>query len=322
LWTTYFSSSERVKKIIAVYGDPDIIEIRRKFLDNDWGTRVKKCRSWEDSVIRKMKAVKDPRWLNGNCGGAKFYNAGMMPVKDAIKGGLIGNAPINHPMVLSGDWIHHSTGVTQPVKSCQYCERTYTVSQITDHKEHCDYNPDRKHRLCRYCDKEFTDRRNHVRHQRHCERNPDREPLQEYECQFCKKTYLDAGKRNDHEKYCEHNPNRLEKPVYKCQYCAEKFVNQRMIHSYHEKHCELNPNRIEWPEHKCQFCTKKFNAPGTLKQHERVCQDNSNRTIQQCSFCGRDIGGGSGNLTQHERGCDHKPKNKINTTRGVNHESI
>jgi len=35
---------------------------------------------------------------------------GMMPVKDANTGGMIGSVSINHPKVLSGEWVHHTKG--------------------------------------------------------------------------------------------------------------------------------------------------------------------------------------------------------------------
>lgn len=307
LWTIYFSSSEKVKETIQVYGDPDVIEVRQRFTDGDWATRVAKCRAWEDSVIRSTNAVKDPRWLNGNCGGATFYNAGMMSVKDAVTGELVGNCPIDHPKVIAGDWVHHSTGVASPVRECQFCSSMISVQNLRDHEDHCQANPQRKTRRCRWCSQEFTDRRNHVRHERHCETNPEHEPLPEHKCQYCSKIYLDAGKRNDHERHCNHNPKRQDTPVFECQYCSTKFNNQRMMHSYHEKHCEQNPNRIEWPDLKCQFCEKQFNTTGTLGQHTRVCRNNPDRIKQQCQYCSKDIGGGSGNLVQHERGCKLNP---------------
>jgi hypothetical protein len=266
---------------------------------------VSECRAYEDRFIRDNDAVKDPRWLNGNCGGATFYNAGMIVVKDSVTGEPMGNQPIDHLKILSGEWVHHSTGQVIKSKACQYCHRDVLVTLLTDHEDHCEQNPDHKKRICQYCNQEFTDRRNHVRHERHCEQNPDREPLPEYECQFCKKIYLDAGKRNDHEKYCDQNPDKLDKPVYHCQYCGEEFHNNRMTHSYHEKHCDDNPNREEWPDHRCRFCDKKFNSPGPLKQHEVICQHNPDRKIQECQYCNRAIGGGKGNLIQHERGCKH-----------------
>jgi len=42
---------------------------------------------------------------------------GKMPVVDAITREKIGSMPVNHPRVLSGEWVHHSKGVKQTWES-------------------------------------------------------------------------------------------------------------------------------------------------------------------------------------------------------------
>lgn len=66
LWKTYFTSSIYVKEMIEQYGDPDVIQIRRKFDDR------MKCRIWESKVLRRMNAARDVRWLNRHDGSEKF----------------------------------------------------------------------------------------------------------------------------------------------------------------------------------------------------------------------------------------------------------
>ena len=56
--TTYFSSSKYVKKFIKENGNPDVVEIRRIFKDKN------SAKSWEEKVIRRIKAIKNPNWLN------------------------------------------------------------------------------------------------------------------------------------------------------------------------------------------------------------------------------------------------------------------
>lgn len=70
LWKTYFTSSKNVKKFAEVYGDPDIIEIRKTF--------SKSCdaRSWETNVIKRMRLVENPNWLNKTDNTSKFYFEG------------------------------------------------------------------------------------------------------------------------------------------------------------------------------------------------------------------------------------------------------
>lgn len=62
LWTTYFTSSTDVDKIVAEHGDPDVIQIRRTFTD---GTTAKR---WETSVLRRLKVIHREDWINrGYC---------------------------------------------------------------------------------------------------------------------------------------------------------------------------------------------------------------------------------------------------------------
>ncbi|MDD5150007.1 MAG: NUMOD3 domain-containing DNA-binding protein [Flavobacterium sp.] len=71
LWVNYFTSSDYVKKFREVYGEPDIIQVRKTFDSS------KKARSWEDKVILRMKIVHSDKWLNRNWSGKNFYNTGF-----------------------------------------------------------------------------------------------------------------------------------------------------------------------------------------------------------------------------------------------------
>lgn len=68
LWTTYFTSSKTVKQIREEYGDPDVVEIRQTFNDS------LQARLWEETVLRRIKAVRDRRWLNKSNCGKEFCN--------------------------------------------------------------------------------------------------------------------------------------------------------------------------------------------------------------------------------------------------------
>jgi hypothetical protein len=60
LWTVYFSSSKRVKNFIEIHGDPDIVEIRKTFDTQE------KARLHEHTVLRRIKAKHDPKFLNSH----------------------------------------------------------------------------------------------------------------------------------------------------------------------------------------------------------------------------------------------------------------
>lgn len=58
LFTSYFTSSEKVKDFIKNNGLPDIIQIRKTF------SNLHKARDWEKKVLEKMNVVESNMWLN------------------------------------------------------------------------------------------------------------------------------------------------------------------------------------------------------------------------------------------------------------------
>jgi hypothetical protein len=58
LWKTYFTSSRYVKQFVKEYGNPDIIQVRKKF------NNAERCRLWEEKVLTKMKVTQNTLWLN------------------------------------------------------------------------------------------------------------------------------------------------------------------------------------------------------------------------------------------------------------------
>jgi len=59
LWTTYFTSSKKVHKLIKEYGKESfVVEIRKTFDDK------KSCLEWEQNVLKKLKVKRNDNWLN------------------------------------------------------------------------------------------------------------------------------------------------------------------------------------------------------------------------------------------------------------------
>lgn len=58
LWVKYFTSSKYVKYARLLYGEPDVVMIRRLF------TSPELCKKWETTVLRRIKAVESDTWLN------------------------------------------------------------------------------------------------------------------------------------------------------------------------------------------------------------------------------------------------------------------
>lgn len=67
LWSTYFTSSKYVKSARSVYGEPDVIQIRKTFKDK------KSAIIWESKVLRRMNMAYDKRFINLNQPGENFF---------------------------------------------------------------------------------------------------------------------------------------------------------------------------------------------------------------------------------------------------------
>lgn len=58
LWNPYKTSSKYVKEYVTLYGDPDVIKIRKTF------DSVDKARDWEHKVLKKISASSRTDYLN------------------------------------------------------------------------------------------------------------------------------------------------------------------------------------------------------------------------------------------------------------------
>jgi len=70
LWKSYFTSSKIVKQFRKLYGEPDVIQIRKTF------NTAEKALEWEAVVIIRMRMVEDDRFLNQRNMSGKFKNKG------------------------------------------------------------------------------------------------------------------------------------------------------------------------------------------------------------------------------------------------------
>jgi hypothetical protein len=60
LWTKYFTSSKYVLEHRELYGEPDIIEVRKTF------KTAKEAQLWEAKVLRRIQVLTSDKWLNKN----------------------------------------------------------------------------------------------------------------------------------------------------------------------------------------------------------------------------------------------------------------
>jgi hypothetical protein len=67
LWTTYFSSSDKVKQLITEYGvDSFVATVRRTF------STASEALAWECRVLQRLNVRDRTDWLNRHNGGTKF----------------------------------------------------------------------------------------------------------------------------------------------------------------------------------------------------------------------------------------------------------
>lgn len=77
IWTTYFTSSKKVKALIEVYGkDSFEVEVRKTF------DSVSAARRWETKVLRRLKVEKKKHWLNITSKEAPHCVPGLIPTKE------------------------------------------------------------------------------------------------------------------------------------------------------------------------------------------------------------------------------------------------
>lgn len=58
LWVKYKTSSKYVERFVCEHGNPDVIQVRKTFKTKDAAL------AWEETVLRRLNVVNDPRFLN------------------------------------------------------------------------------------------------------------------------------------------------------------------------------------------------------------------------------------------------------------------
>jgi hypothetical protein len=117
-WTTYFTSSEHVAKLINQYGvDSFAFQIRKLF------TNSMDARKWETNVLRRIDAVNRPDFINRTDSDIRFFHD---PNFKWYNNGVINTLSVSHP---SSDWVlgrlnqkpttlgrkYYNNGVTQKI---------------------------------------------------------------------------------------------------------------------------------------------------------------------------------------------------------------
>jgi hypothetical protein len=209
-WITYFTSSDKVKEFRDLNGEPDIVQIRKRFTGED---RNVKCAVWEETVIDRIGAVKSSQWLNKK--GSKFDTAGMMVAKD--QNNNIVFVPVDDERLLTGELVHASKGNKHETNQCQHCKTHISVQNLERHELTCEKNVNQIHLTyntstlaCTYCQASIV-LNNIKQHTKSCKQNPNRVPGNTYGmkynvsrkvCQYCSKE-IGANGFKKHENYCK-----------------------------------------------------------------------------------------------------------------------
>ena len=69
LWSSYFTSSKKVKEFRNLYGEPDVIRVHREFSDRADAIE------YELRFLRRVGATRSERWLNMHITGTKWNPA-------------------------------------------------------------------------------------------------------------------------------------------------------------------------------------------------------------------------------------------------------
>lgn len=83
LWVKYFTSSKEVAAMKTLYGDPDILQIRKVFSSKE------RAKIWENKVLRRLKVVIREDFLNKNDAPAPPINNRVMADSTKSKIGAV-----------------------------------------------------------------------------------------------------------------------------------------------------------------------------------------------------------------------------------------
>lgn len=145
LWTTYFTSSKVVKKLVKLHGKEAFeVRVRKTFPTQEAALR------WEHKVLRRLNAAQSNRWYNRHNGGKKFVCTGhseetRLKLSHALKGkkksaehrakiaakstwkGKVTQEQIANKKVYKGsEWLaHHAEGVKRMRESKIGLKRVY-----------------------------------------------------------------------------------------------------------------------------------------------------------------------------------------------------
>ena len=134
LWTTYFTSSKVIKRLIEVHGvDAFETRVTKTF------TCAEDALTWETRFLKKVNAVKSDKWLNFHVGDGKFRNKGGYTLSEQTKKKMCKPKSQSHKDKLKGNtnWQHTDYS---PKYQCAHCGIMSIKTNITRwHNDKCKF---------------------------------------------------------------------------------------------------------------------------------------------------------------------------------------
>jgi hypothetical protein len=190
LWVKYFTSSKQVKEYRAKFGEPDIIKVRKLFVNAEAAI----C--WEEKVLRRLNVLTNEIWLNQNISGAirsnthktyirtpkirekqKIKKIGKFIAKNCKTQEIIGLVDINDPRRLTGEIVGVNKNKSTKLKGQISKIKGHKKSKIHNEKNQKAQNkkiedgthPTQIHWFCKTCNKGGMGLSNFSRYHKICE---------------------------------------------------------------------------------------------------------------------------------------------------------
>lgn len=105
-WVTYFTSSKYVTEYRTLYGEPDVVQIRRTFKTS------KAAINWEERVLKRLNAASNGKFINRNVSGCIYWD-------DELRSKVTGRVGYRHGRTMQ----EMQPGWVNPIKGTTAVER-------------------------------------------------------------------------------------------------------------------------------------------------------------------------------------------------------
>lgn len=123
LWNPYKTSSRYVHEFVKMYGDPDIIQVRKTFNES------KSAHLYEQRVLNRLNVLSSDKWLNQGVGGTHTNPGNKNPrtqkQKEAARLSILSSmSKRDHGTFLGKKHNEHTLHIlrNRPLETCPKCD--------------------------------------------------------------------------------------------------------------------------------------------------------------------------------------------------------